>query len=228
MHFQGETNKNKKKYEKYTRLRVRCPQSSCGRDQMNHYWLNKMAPFACARAMCTRPIFFENGKFAFRHRGTAFPMYLTGQYCLFLSKNGVQVVLQAVIYLRRHYCANGPGLGWNATITDTHYNFRECLVDLYKAVFRISRVVSHFVSPVPTKSSLSVYCVLSVIGVLYSSSSCWMPCGALSLFQPQQSMHRPRDLLIYISCSSMGLSEPIGWLTTSGVTWLFCIQHIND
>ena len=120
-----------------------------------------------------------------------------------------------------------PWLGWNATITDTHYNFRECLVDLYKAVFRISRVVSRFVSPVPTKSSLSVYCVYSV-RLLYSSSSCWMPCGALSLFQPQQSMHRPRDLLIYISCSSMGLNEPIGWLTTSGVTWLFCIQHIND
>ena len=77
-------------------------------------WLNKMALCFHALAMCTRPIFSENGKLAFRHRGTASHMCKIGQTRSFTPKNRFQVVLKAVVHRcspRRHCCENWPGLG---------------------------------------------------------------------------------------------------------------------
>ena len=91
-------NQKIKNKEKCIRLRVRCLRSSCGRNQLNYIvsdWLNKMALCFHALAMCTRPIFSENGKLAFRHRETAFHMYLvTGQTRSFTQITGFQVVLK--------------------------------------------------------------------------------------------------------------------------------------
>ena len=67
--------------------------------------------------MCTRTFFSENGKLAFRHRGTASHMCKTGQTRSFTPKNGFQVVLKAVVHLVAIVVKRGQGLGWNATIT---------------------------------------------------------------------------------------------------------------
>ena len=107
-------NQKKKLKEKCTRLRVRCLQSSCGRNQLNYIvsdWLNKMALCFPALAMCTRPIFSENGKLAFRHRGTASHMCKTGQTRSFTPKKRVPSGSKNRCSPRCHYCENWPGLG---------------------------------------------------------------------------------------------------------------------
>ena len=103
-----------KNKEKCTRLRVRCLQSSCGRNQLNYIVfdrLNKMALCFHALVMCTPPIFSENGKLAFRHRGTASHMCKTGQTRSFTPKKRVPSGSKSRCSPRRHCCENRPGLG---------------------------------------------------------------------------------------------------------------------
>ena len=100
--------------KKCTRLRVRRLLKKSGLNQMNYIvsdWLNKMALCFHALAMCTRPIFSENGKLAFRHRGTASHMCKTGQTRSFTPKNRFQVVLKAVVHLVAIVVKTGQDLG---------------------------------------------------------------------------------------------------------------------